>query len=763
MRLFITIITAALLLLATSCGHSAEGYLAKGNKLFADGKFADAAINYKNALQRKPGWGEAYYRLGLTALRQKDASAAYAALSQAVELTPNNDDAKAKLCDLVLPQYARDPVHFQALHKQVSDLSEQLLKKNPNSFDGLRIQGNLAILDNRLPLAIEELEKANRLRPMQPEIVFNLGLVLTKSNRLADAEKMAREVLAKDPNFEAGNRILYAVLMSTGRTQEAETFLISRVNANPKDSRGIILLAQHYVAVKQRPKVIATLQRLTNDTRDFPDGHLQAGDFYRGTGDIESARHEYEEGLRASGANKAVYQKRIAGILMGLGRKDEALNMTEAILKDDPKDEDALRSKAALLVGRHEKGDVDTAVSTLQSLVAKRPDNAILEFQLGEAYQAKGDANAARAELQKSARTGQGYAPPRLALAQMDLQQGKFDESKRYLDEVIEREPKNRQARLLHAGVLVRTQQISEARSELNAILTDAPHDAEAQLQLAALSIIEKEYRSAEVGFKKLYRPGQQDPRPVIGLADTYISKGEPSTAIELLKTELKSRDNPLVRLTLADTAVRMKDYPLALQQYQALAASHPADPAVQLRLAYTYEVTGHMDEAISSTEKADKAAPHNPQIVATLARMMMSAGRNDVARDKFRELLSFDAGNANVMNNLAFLIADSGGNMEEALKLARQATEKQPDDPHFTDTLGYVYLKKHQTADAERTFNTLVSQDPKNPTYRFHLASALFDKGDKPHAKEELQKALAQKPSQSEEQKIRQLLAAIG
>ncbi len=763
MRIRPVVFLSFLLLLTTACGHSPESYVTKGNKLFAAGKFADAIINYKNAIQAKPDLGEAYYRLGLAELRVNDATAAYNALNTAVELQPNNDDAKVKLCDLALPQYARDPVHFQAIHELVSKLSRQLLAKNPNSFDGLRLQGNLDLVDEKMPQALEALGKANLVKPMQSEVVLNLGVALIKSNRAAEAEKMARDLLAKDPTFDPAYRILYGILMKSGRMQEAETLLISRVNANPKDARSLLVLAQHYAAVKQRAKMASTLDRLTSNPHDFPDGLLQAGDFYRSIGDIEDARREYEEGMRGATVKKATYQKRIAGLLIGLGRRDEALKMVDTILKEDPKDEEALRSQAALLVERHEKGDVDGAVTTLQGLVSKRPDDAMLQFQLGEAYKAKGDATAARTELQKAARNGKNFTAPRLALAQMDLQQGQFDEAKRYLEEILEREPKNRRALLLHAAVLVRMQKMSEARAELNAMLRNNPRDAEAQLQLAALSLAEKEYRTAEAAFRKLYRPGQPDPRPVIGLATVAINQGEVPAAIEILKSELKAKDNPIVRLTLGDAAALMKDYPLALQQYQTLAASHPNDVTVQLRLGFTYQVTGHLDDAIRSFEKADKAAPHRPEVVAALASMMMATGRLDEARSRYTELLSLDTNNPTVMNNLAFLTADRGGNLDEALKLAQQATQKQPNDPHFSDTLGYIYLKKHQPADAERIFTNLVSQDPKNATYRFHLATALFDKGDKPRAKEELQKALAEKPGPSDELKIRQLLATIG
>ena len=82
-----------------------QSYVTGGNELFEAGKYADASINYRKAIQKDPQFGEAHYRLGLVALKQGDARQAYAELSRAVELLPGNDDAKERLGGLCLKAY----------------------------------------------------------------------------------------------------------------------------------------------------------------------------------------------------------------------------------------------------------------------------------------------------------------------------------------------------------------------------------------------------------------------------------------------------------------------------------------------------------------------------------------------------------------------------------------------------------------------------------------------------------------------------------
>src|SRR5271170_3477533 len=52
----------------TGCGKSATQYIDRGNQLFAQGQYGDATLNYRNAIKKNPGSGEAYYRLGLSLL-----------------------------------------------------------------------------------------------------------------------------------------------------------------------------------------------------------------------------------------------------------------------------------------------------------------------------------------------------------------------------------------------------------------------------------------------------------------------------------------------------------------------------------------------------------------------------------------------------------------------------------------------------------------------------------------------------------------------
>jgi predicted Zn-dependent protease len=132
-------------------------------------------------------------------------------------------------------------------------------------------------------------------------------------------------------------------------------------------------------------------------------------------------------------------------------------------------------------------------------------------------------------------------------------------------------------------------------------------------------------------------------------------------------------------------------------------------------------------------------------------------------AKIQYQQILKAHPDNVSALNDLAFLLADTGGDLDQALKLTQQALAKLPNQPAFTDTLGYIYLKKGQNASAMQAFSNLVRRYPHYPTFRYHLGLLLYEKGERTSAKKELQAAMADHPSIQDRIKIAELLAKIG
>jgi tetratricopeptide (TPR) repeat protein len=131
-------------------------------------------------------------------------------------------------------------------------------------------------------------------------------------------------------------------------------------------------------------------------------------------------------------------------------------------------------------------------------------------------------------------------------------------------------------------------------------------------------------------------------------------------------------------------------------------------------------------------------------------------------AKQAYEDALKLDPNNGVAMNNLAFLMADSGGDLDLALKYAQRAKQMMPAVPEVSDTLGMIYLRKNLSDNAIDIFQDLVAKNDR-ATFRYHLGMAFSQKGDKPRALEQLHRALQENPSREEKQQIEQLMNRLG
>jgi tetratricopeptide (TPR) repeat protein len=760
----ILILTSVAVLVQAGCARSALDYLSRGNKLFTAGRYDDAVIEYRKALQKDPNFGQAFYRIGLAKMEQNRGVEAYSPLSRAVELMPESEDAKVKLADVTLALYLADPQHAQTWYARINKLADQLLSKNPSSLDGLRLKGSLALLDRDPKKAIPYFEMANQVKPMRPDVIQPLVQALFLDNRIADGERFARQLIAKDGSFGLIYDVLYRQYLSMNRGPDAEGILKLKVANNPKNDGFVLQLARHYASAGNSAAVTSTLQRLLDDPKDFPKAHLLVGDFYAVRGQWDQAFAHFEEGARSRPAEKLVYQQRMTDGFLAQGKKTQAAQMVDLILKDQPKNPEARRVRAMLQLETGRPENIAASLSELLELVKDKPNDARVRSMLGQAYVAQGNLDKARSEFLQVIRLRNGDLQSRLTLAAISLNQRRPQDALRYVDEVLSRDSRNGSAQFLHANAMIALGKYDAARMELARLRQQFPGSADVQFQLGVLALTERKFDEAAGIFQKLYQPGQRDPRAAEGLVETYAADSQFDRAIQLLNDNLKASPDSLVaRRMLANTAARAGKFDLAISEFQRLLSTNQQSVDLRLQLADVYRRKGDLNAALRILEQAEQLAPQNPDPVMFRAAILESTGRAAEAKAGYQRVLQLIPNNPNALNSMAFLIAETNGDLDEALQLVQRALKQVPDQSNFLDTLGYIYLRGKKTESAIQTFGKLVRQQPANPTFHYHLGLAFVDKGDMDKAKDELKSALTNNPSAGDAARIRELISKLG
>jgi tetratricopeptide (TPR) repeat protein len=94
--------------------------------------------------------------------------------------------------------------------------------------------------------------------------------------------------------------------------------------------------------------------------------------------------------------------------------------------------------------------------------------------------------------------------------------------------------------------------------------------------------------------------------------------------------------------------------------------------------------------------------------------------------------------------NDLAFLMAETGGDPDKAMGFAQKALTQRPEEPSVLDTVGWIYLKKGDSAKAIETLDRARAKAEGDPSINYHLGMAYAKAGKKEQAKTYLNKALA-------------------
>ncbi len=767
----------------TSCSRDPavvkKRYLESGNKYFDKGRYKEASIQYRNALKRDPRYGAAHYKLALVSLKVGDVGGAVSSLRRAVELIPKDQpdhwDAVVKLSDIYLAFGKGEKLYM----KEVETFTDDLLQRDSNSFDAHRLIGDLNYsratdaYRNKQPdeglvfldKATAEYRRADSLKPGQQGVLMQLARARAAKTDFAEAEAVYRRVIDKDKTFQSAYTELYRMFLYQNKPGDAEQVLKLAFENNPKQFGYLTLLAMHYYGLQRRDAMAGILNQIKSHAKDYDQAYLTVGDFYLRMGDGESAIREYKEGIAKDAKKKATYQKRVIEVLMRQGKRSEAAEINSQILKENKDDNDARGLAATFLL---DKGDIAKALAELQAVVTSAPDNPVSRYNLARAHAARNEYEQARQQFQKAIELRPDYVLARLALAELQVRHGEFDAAFKSAEAVLTTYDKgNFSARLIESAALIGQKKFNESRVLLDAMLKANPGSPDVLFQLGVVNLAESRFKEAEDAFRRSYQLNPANARGLMGIVETEMAQNKTEEALKTLQAESdKAPGRVDLQVVLGDTAARAGKFDLALQTFnralgQVGKAKGQGD--IYLRIGEIYRRKGDLNASVQALRKALETLPDNIMVLSELALVLDEGARRPEARQVYEATLKLDPNNGVVLNNLAFLLCETGGDLDDALTKATRAKQLLPNLLEISDTLGWIYLKKGLADNAIEIFKDLVSKAPKHSTYRFHLGMAYSQKGDKSKALDQLKEALKYNPATDEKDKIQQLIAHLG
>src|SRR5258708_5751653 len=219
MKRFWLILILPLIVILGACNRDpkevAKKYLASGDKYLEKGKFKEASIMYRRALQKDMLYAQVHYRLGCVQLQQNLYAEALRSLHRATDIDSDPKrhepearldpvsriDALSKMGEIDLSVYMTDPITYKTWLADIKDIAGKILKLDPKAYQGLRLSGFIALADKDLTLAIQKFTEANQMKPDDAGLAWSLVKTLFLAKQQEQAETVAKNLIARHKDY----------------------------------------------------------------------------------------------------------------------------------------------------------------------------------------------------------------------------------------------------------------------------------------------------------------------------------------------------------------------------------------------------------------------------------------------------------------------------------------------------------------------------------------------------------------------------------
>ncbi len=160
--------------------------------------------------------------------------------------------------------------------------------------------------------------------------------------------------------------------------------------------------------------------------------------------------------------------------------------------------------------------------------------------------------------------------------------------------------------------------------------------------------------------------------------------------------------------------------------------------PILAVRNYLALQNAGKASEATAMAAKWMKDHPQDAMMPIFLGQQSLIKKDYPNAAKNLRVALEIDPNNVAVLNNLAWILTQSGD--PKAVEYAEKAYVEAPNNPNVIDTLGWALVQTGDATKGQELLRAASNLDPANDEIRLHLATALVKTGDKAAARLELE-----------------------
>lgn len=269
-------------------------------------------------------------------------------------------------------------------------------------------------------------------------------------------------------------------------------------------------------------------------------------------------------------------------------------------------------------------------------------------------------------------------------------------------------------------------------------------------VMLAQAKLRAKDFEGAATAALEARRLGENDPEMsrYAGYILSQAGKHEEAVAIGRALIEADANDSK-GRQMLFQALVEAERLPEALALAEASMKLDPENPDHNAMLGDALELSGREDEAVEHLRKALARFEDDPEnelrIGQRLSALLVKLNRNGPGREVLEVLYAKYPDDPGVNNDLGYLYAEQGIELEKAESMVRLALRDDPENASYLDSLGWALFKQGRHKEAVEYLERAVKNYPLatgSATLWDHLGDAYFELKEYGKAREAWRKA---------------------
>lgn len=397
---------------------------------------------------------------------------------------------------------------------------------------------------------------------------------------------------------------------------------------------------------------------------------------------------------------------------------EQALDVFEKSVRIDPYNEVALTQTLSLEIGLKRYTE---AIDTVTKLRGLRGSDRRLDITLAELYAKTGQDALAIQTLRELTEADRDNIAYRIALFDHYIRAGRNDEFHRELTTFLDTssfppEPLHDFAKLYISRSGKDSLYVDPARILLDELVARRPRDSELFMLKGMYGMMQGRPQEGVLFLSKAVQLDSGNATAWEYLITARLESGEKRKAFELLAQA--RRKLPKQRLRWS-----------AIEGYLLLFSREPGKAAAVL-------------ETVARAKMQPQEEALLIQVNTNLAMAYDLLGMKKRCRAAYERVLVLDPHNTLAMNNLAYLLAEEGIQLRQALRLATNAVLLEPENGVYLDTLGWVHFKLGNYELARQLLEKAVEKGIDEPEVYRHLGEAYRKLGYETKAREMLEKA---------------------